>query len=129
MNDTASEASVSNFAAVTARAENLAHNTDYRESYDFVTARAVAHLPVLCELCLPFVAPGGLFVAMKGRSAPQEAAEAEHAMRTLGGVLEEIRPYSIPRDADPRFLLMIRKDSPAPALYPRHFSVISKNPL
>ena len=129
MNDTATAASISNFVALTARAENLAKNSDYREQYDFVTARAVAQLPVLCELCLPFVAPGGLFVAMKGKTGPEEADRAAHALSVLGAYVEEIRPYTIPRDENPRYLLLIRKNSPTPALYPRNYSQISKNPL
>ncbi len=129
MNDTASAASISNFIALPARAENLAKNSDYREQYHFVTARAVARLPILCELCLPFVAPGGLFVAMKGQSGPKEAEEAEHALSVLGASIEEIHPYSILRDENPRYLLLIRKNTPTNAIYPRHFSQISKNPL
>ena len=129
MNDTATAASISNFVALPARAENLSKNSDYREQFDFVTARAVAQLPILCELCLPFVAPGGLFVAMKGRNGPDEAAHAEHALSVLGASIEEIHPYSIPRDENPRYLILIRKNTPTSALYPRHFSQISKNPL
>ncbi|MGM9652353.1 MAG: 16S rRNA (guanine(527)-N(7))-methyltransferase RsmG [Eubacteriales bacterium] len=129
MNDSAAEAEIPNFAALAARAEILALNQDYREKYDFVTARAVANLPVLSELCLPFVRPGGLFIAMKGKSAPEEERAAAHAIASLGGKIEEERRYFVPGDESPRYFLLIRKISPTPAAYPRHFAQISKKPL
>lgn len=49
------------------RAEELAHNALHREKYDVCTARAVARLNTLCEYCMPFVKPGGLFIAYKGK--------------------------------------------------------------
>ena len=129
MNSSAAEAGISNFVAVTARAEILARNSDYREHYDFVTARAVANLPVLSELCLPFVKPGGYFIAMKGASCRDEAAAASNAIRILGGEIEDFREYRVPGDENPRYLLLIRKNSATPAGYPRHYAQIAKKPL
>lgn len=129
MNDSAADAEIPNFAALAGRAEILALNADYREKYQYVTARAVANLPVLAELCLPFVAPGGLFIAMKGVSAPDEERAAAHAITALGGKVEEERRYFVPGDENPRYFLLIRKVSPTPASYPRHYAQITKKPL
>ena len=64
MNDTAAAAMISNFVAMSGRAEDFSKTALYREHFDFVTARAVARLPILLELCLPFVKVGGCFIAM-----------------------------------------------------------------
>lgn len=69
------------------RAEEYAR--DHRECFEIVSARAVANLPVLSELCLPLVKENGLFIAMKGLNAAVEIQAAEHAVKTLGAILEE----------------------------------------
>ena len=73
------------------RAEEFGQNAAYRETFDLATARAVAKLPVLAELCLPFVRVGGQFVALKGPELEQELAESQRALETLGGRLGEIK--------------------------------------
>lgn len=110
---------------VTARAEQAAPAR--REQYDIATARAVARLPMLCELCLPFVKVGGLFLAMKGDSAAAEVQEAQNALQLLGGQVESIYEYPV-ADAVHR-VVCIRKVRPTPARYPRPFSKIKKAPL
>ena len=110
---------------VTARAEQAAPAR--REQYDTATARAVARLPMLCELCLPFVKVGGLFLAMKGESAAAEVQEAQNALQLLGGQVESIYEYPV-ADAVHR-VVCIRKVRPTPARYPRPFSKIKKAPL
>ncbi len=129
MNGAAAEAGIRNFTAISGRAEDLSRRPEHREGFDFVTARAVANLPVLAELCLPFLKVGGIFLALKGENAPTEAKAAKNALFRLGGKLEEMAEYSIPGDEKPRYLLTIRKVSPTPAAYPRHFSQIAKKPL
>lgn len=63
--------------AVHARSEEAARNKKYREKFDLATARAVARLPIICEYCLPFVKPGGTFIALKGRQYEEETIEAQ----------------------------------------------------
>lgn len=109
-----------------ARGEEAAKNPKLRERFGFVTARAVAALNVLCEYCLPFVAVGGSFAAMKG--AQDETDGAENAIRLLGGEIEAIRRYSLP-NGDRRSLVLIRKIKETPPCYPRAGGVISKKPL
>lgn len=126
--DCASVMGIDNIYAVSVRAEELSR-TDARESFDVVTARAVARLNVLLELCLPLVSVGGIFVAMKGAAADEEALEGEKAAKALGAVLEESIPYTLPGYADDRKILVYRKNSATPADYPRMFAKISKSPL
>lgn len=116
-----------NVSTVTGRAEEVVFGR--RESFDVVTARAVARLNILIELCAPFVAVGGYFVAMKGALAAEEAAEAENAARLLGLAPAEITPYSLPCLEDSRAFVCYRKVSPTPDRYPRQYSKIVKKPL
>lgn len=109
------------------RAEELARVGVHREAYDIATARAVAALPVLCEYCLPFVKPGGYFLAMKGPSARQELAAAEGAIQELGGAARPPFPYHLP--GSNRAICIIRKTSQTPAIFPRKSHKIAKAPL
>ncbi|MDH5695990.1 MAG: 16S rRNA (guanine(527)-N(7))-methyltransferase RsmG, partial [Dehalococcoidia bacterium] len=54
-----------NVEIVVGRAEDIAHLSQYREMFDLVLSRAVALLPTLVELALPFCAIGGSFIAQK----------------------------------------------------------------
>lgn len=111
-----------------ARSEELAHDPDYRESYDFVTARAVARLAALLEYCLPLVKPGGVFCAMKAK-VDDELAEAGKAAHILGAELEKRLDFNLPLAAGERTLLIYRKQKACPAKYPRHNNQIKKAPL
>lgn len=111
------------------RAEEYGRETDFREQFDIVTSRAVADLRMLAELCLPFAAVGGLFLAMKSGDCAAEKAQAAHAIAALGGTLREDRVYSIPGTAITRRIVVMEKTAPTPAQYPRRFARIRKNPL
>lgn len=100
-----------------------------REAYDFAVSRAVARLNILCELCLPYVRPGGAFVALKGPAAAEERAEAQRAVARLGGAWEQVFDYAIPGGDERRSLVVIRKAAPTPKQYPRPYSQIKKHPL
>lgn len=129
---TARELGLSNVTALAARAEELAHTAEHREHYDVVTARAVAALPALTELCLPFVKKGGLFLPMKAKQTETEIQEAGNAVRLCGGKLVEIHAFFLRGDEgedESRTLAHISKISATPKNYPRHFSKISKKPL
>ena len=112
-----------------ARAEEAAFDNEMRESYDYVLSRAVARLNLLCELCLPFVRIGGTFIAMKGTDSDEELREAQTAIRTLGGCLEEIKDYTVPGTDVRHRLTVIRKKDHTPSGYPRKFAKISRSPL
>lgn len=109
------------------RAEDLG-KTGLREMQDIVTARAVAHLRVLTEYCLPFVKIGGVFAALKGPEIEEELTGARDAIRILGGELEETLRFTLP-DGSRRTILRFRKISQTPTKYPRTPVKISKSPL
>ena len=109
------------------RAEEFA--ADRRESFDLVTSRAVAALPLLCELCLPLVKVGGYFVAMKSVDAGAELDAAAHAIEVLGGAVERVADYDIPGTEVRHRAILIKKVRETGKKYPRAFAKIKKAPL
>ncbi len=129
---TAEALGLENVTAIAARAEELAQDTAHRERYDVVTARAVAALPVLSELCLPFARIGGIFLPMKAMKADEELRAASNAICICGGTLREAYTpmlSDLDGNTEARTLAYISKTSVTPKNYPRHFSKISKKPL
>ncbi len=123
---------LTNVTAISERAETLANNPSYRESFDIATARAVAAMPILVELCLPFVKVGGKFVAMKAAKGDDEARISENAIAKCGGKLLTIdeRPlHSRNGDSERRVIICVSKEAKTPKEFPRHYSKISKKPL
>jgi len=111
------------------RAEDLARKAEHRDRYDLVTARAVARLASLSELCLPFVRPGGLFVAMKGADIAEELEEGLYAIRKLNGSVRETLRLALPAEGAVRHLIVIAKNGPTPKAFPRKPGVPLKQPL
>ena len=107
------------------RAENL---PCARETYDVVTARAVAPLSVLLELCVPLVKEGGLMIAMKGAKGLEELQEAQNAMKVLHLSLVEAQNITLP-SAGQRVNLIFKKEVKTEAKYPRAYAQIKKKPL
>lgn len=128
--DTARELGLSEFEAVSMRAEEGAQG-EYREKYDVVTARAVASLDVLCELCIPYLKTGGVFYAMKGKGAHDELDTARNAIKMLGGELMRVHEFTLAcADGEQtRYIVEIKKTSHTPAQYPRAYAKIKKKPL
>ena len=110
------------------RAEEGGQNPKYREKFDYVTSRAVASLPALCEYCLPYVKKGGCFVALKGPMVAEELENASSAIALLGGKLKEVKEYKLCEDND-RSIVIIEKVTNTPNKYPRRGVKISKKPL
>jgi 16S rRNA (guanine527-N7)-methyltransferase len=110
------------------RAEEAGREPALRDSFDLAVARAVSALPILAELCLPFVRPGGLFVAWKGAKAEQdEVPPAAKAFSELAASLEGVIDSGI-AGRDLR-LIKVRKTGPTPERYPRRTGVPEKRPL
>ena len=110
------------------RAEDAAKDKNFRESYDIVTARAVARMNTLSEYCLPFVKVGGKFIAYKSGDTT-EIKEAETAYKTLGGKLKKIYDYELPEGYGARVLAVVEKVKDTPTKYPRGQGKERKNPL
>ena len=127
--DTAEKAGINNLKTLCGRAEELSHEPEYREKYDVAVARGVARLNILCEWCMPFVKNGGYFVAMKGEKGMEEAEEAKNAISVLGGRLVDIINVEVPEFGYLHTLIVIKKVSNVPGIYPRRNSLIQKKPL
>ena len=129
LNEVAQSLSLSNLSAIHARAEEQALVKGYRDAFDFATARAVAELRLLCELCLPYVKVGGCFLAMKSTDSRQELDDAQHCIKLLGGRVDEIVDYTIPQTEIVHRVIKIRKVAPTLKGYPRRWAKIQKQPL
>ena len=116
-----------NVTAISARAEEYAK--DYRESFDIVTARAVARLNILDELCLPLVKINGDFITLKGLKAQEELKEAKAGIEKLGGKVTKEIDFTLTDENDYRSNIYIHKIKKTPSLYPRTFGKIKKKPL
>lgn len=114
-----------NTFVICARAEELARSDTHREKYDIVSARAVAPLSVLCELCVPFVRPGGIFIAMKGK----EEENADSAIKKTGAQVIDKSHLILPFSDYERNIIIIKKIKPTPDIYPRIYSAIKNRPL
>ena len=117
--------------SVSGRAEEIAKMPAHREQYDVVVSRAVARLNVLDELCIPFVKPGGLLLAMKGSAGREELEEAGIGIKRLGGNVKDVTEYDlITCDEDEkRILIKIEKVAATPTEFPRTFGAMKKKPL
>lgn len=141
---------LSSICAVSGRGEELASSRSgpYREKFQLCFSRAVARLPVLCELCLPFLEVGGLFAAMKGMQTEEEVKESLRAIPMLGGKLTDVRELKIDLDYDSslnfssdelekihefssasRYVVLIEKKKRTLEIYPRAWAQMTKKAL
>ena len=126
--DIAEKMGVTNVEIIHMRAEEAGQKKEFRQQYDFATARAVAELRVLLEYTLPFVKKDGFFLSLKGASALEEISGAKHALATLGGEISEKFEFSLP-GGDKRAIISVKKISQIPPKYPRVSAQIAKKPL
>lgn len=118
------EVGVENTSTLHGRSEELGHRAEYRENFDLCVSRAVAELPVLLELCLPFVKVGGIFISYKASDINEEVSKAEKALEKLGGKLVRIEA-----GYEGKSLLVINKYKQTPKKYPRKPGEPKRNPL
>lgn len=124
----AEQMGVKNVRIVHARAEEAGKNPEFREKFDFATARAVAELRVLLEYTLPFVRKNGFFLSLKGSSAKEEINCADGSLKTLGGKIHSVNDFVLP-GGDKRSIIEVKKISQSSPRYPRPSAQIAKKPL
>jgi 16S rRNA (guanine527-N7)-methyltransferase len=118
-----------NVEVLNSRAEEAAHLLLYREQFALVLSRAVALLPTLVELTLPFCRIGGRFIAQKKGEVNQEIDWAEKAITTLGGKLDQVKKIELGEFADMRYLVIIDKIYPTLGKYPRCPGLPGRRPI
>lgn len=114
---------------VWARAEEVGHQTQYREAYSLALARAVAPMSTLLELTLPLVAMGGFLATPKGERVKEELREAAEALSMLGGEVVYVGSLKVPGPGPHPTLVVVEKKQPTPPLYPRRPGIPQKRPL
>ncbi|MCI0844821.1 MAG: 16S rRNA (guanine(527)-N(7))-methyltransferase RsmG [Chloroflexi bacterium] len=113
----------------TGRAEDLAREKDLRDAFDLVAVRALAKLPLLLELSLPFCKTGGRLVALKHGGDWSEQESAANALAELGGHIERVSTVLLEGLTDDRIVISVEKTGPTPSRYPRAVGIPGKRPL
>lgn len=114
---------------VHSRAEDFGRDSKYRESFDRVTSRAVARLPILLEYAVPLLKKNGLFLAAKGSQVDDEVGESKKALETLGGKIKGIERFNLGTEAEHRAIVVVEKIRETPKDYPRKAGTPAKKPL
>lgn len=113
----------------TGRAEEIGHEVKFREKFDLALSRAVAALPALVELALPFCKPGGCFIAQKKGKIGREISQSLKAIEVMGGKLREVKPVELEAPDNDRCLVIIDKVKLTPPEYPRRPGMPAKRPI
>ena len=129
LQEVSNNVNIDNIEFIHGRAEDFGKDEKYREKYDVATARAVAGLPVLMELCVPFVKVGGYFVCLKGPNANLELEESKKAMEVLGVEFVEKIDIELPEVDLEHNILVFKKVTNTPEKYPRKAGKPSKSPI
>lgn len=129
LNQLASELGIDQVDFYHGRAEDFGSNVEFREKFDVVMARAVARMSVLSELCLPFNKINGVFIGMKGAQANVELNDSKKAIKILGGELNKIDTFTLPKEESERSIIIIDKKKSTPKRYPRQAGTPNRNPI
>ena len=129
LNEVIDQLKLSEINTVHGRAEDLASDMNYRETYDLCVSRAVANLSTLSEYCLPFVKMNGTFISYKSGEVEQEVAASKNAMFLLGGKVQDVIQFQLADSENSRSFVMINKIKKTPKTYPRKAGTPTKNPL
>lgn len=129
LEDTAQQLTLSNVKCFHARAEDLGRDKNCRDQFDLAVSRAVANLNTLSEYCLPFVKPGGAFIAYKSEKVQEEAASLGAAPKKLGAGIPELSEFTLPGTDYRRALVILPKLRTTPSQYPRKAGTPGKEPL
>lgn len=118
-----------NVTTLHGRAEDMAHDKNWREKFDIATSRAVARMPILLEWCLPFIKNNGYFIALKGAQYQEECQESERALKILKSKIVETKAIKLPELDDKRAVIYIQKNKTINEEYPRKLKLIKNAPL
>lgn len=129
LNEVIEELALEDIYGIHHRAEDLGHNVEYREQYDFCVSRAVANLSTLSEYCLPFVKKNGYFIPYKSGKVEEEVKDAKKAVTLLGGSIVDTISFVLPNTDIERTFVVTLKDKKTPLKYPRKAGLPSKEPL
>ena len=128
LNTVITDLNLKNIITIHGRAEDVARIKEYRENYDYVTARAVANLATLSELCIPFLKVGGSFICMKA-GIEEELDLARNAIKILGGEIISVDKFVLPESGIERNIIIIKKIKSTDNKYPRKAGMPAKNPI
>lgn len=129
LNEVIKQLSLKNIEVVHGRAEDYGRNKEYREQYDYCVSRAVSNLSTLSEYCMPYVKIGGTFISYKSGKIDEELKESKGALKLLGGRLEQVVTFVLPKTDVERTLVMIQKKEGISKKYPRKAGLPSKEPI
>lgn len=115
--------------AIHSRVEEIGKDNNYRETFDYATSRAVANLSTLAEYLIPLVKKQGYCIGMKGPNIEEEVQQSKKAISILGGKIEKIEKFQLPRSDIDRNIVMIRKIKQTPSKYPRKSGMPAKEPI
>ena len=129
LNEVIEKLNLENIVTVHSRIEDFGKNKNYREKFDYVTARAVANLAVLSEYLIPIAKIGGKCVCMKGSNVEEEITSGKNAISVLGGKLERVDEFKLPDSDISRNVIVLSKVKNTPVRFPRKAGMPSKEPL
>ena len=129
LNEVIQKLELKNITAIHARIEEFAKNKQYREAFDVATSRAVANLTTLSEYMLPMVDLKGMAICMKGSEINEEVSKSKNSIKLLGGKIDKIEEFTLPKSDNGRNLILIKKERQTPGKYPRKPGIPSKEPL
>ena len=129
LNEVIEKINLNKVKTIHGRAEDFGQNFEYREKYDVAVSRAVAPLNILLEYMLPFVKVGGICICMKGSNCDEEIENAKKTIKILGGKIEKIEKFNLPKSDNNRTIFIIKKVQKTSKQYPRKAGIPTKNPL
>lgn len=129
LNKVIKECRLDNIETVHSRAEDLGHNVNYREKYDYCVSRAVANMSVLLEYCIPFLKKGGQFISYKSGKADNEIMQSSNAQKKLSCEFSTSYSFEIPETDIFRQLVIFNKTGYISKKYPRQAGKPKKSPL
>ena len=129
LEETIKKLNLKKIRAIHARAEEIGQNKEYREQFDAVVSRAVANMTILSEYTIPLIKQNGTAIYMKGSEIEEELENSKKAIKVLGGTIEKVEKFKLPKSEIKRNNIIIKKTSKTSEKYPRNSAKIKKNPI